>query len=449
VHVALFIIDKHIIVCFYSFFCYTLVNKLQEVKMAGKDDFFGDDSASGESGEASLDDFFQPAVTEPAPPPAPPEPSIAPPEPSAAPPPEPTPMPPEPEPSAPEPSPFPEIAAEPPPEPSLPEPSAPTESEIGETLFPMEKGAEPPPVFDDEPELSEEPAAEEAPKEPKPGLFARIPRLAIFITIGIIAGALIRGGGYFGYKYYESTKKKKSAKKEPVSVATSPVVPKETPAINGEPPRSVPAPVPGPKKKASRATSKKSGKKKTTAATTSKKRGPKKKIKKYTPKPLPKLPPAKRLVHGMWLVHLERLALEDTLAKDAEIIRKAGLSPFRVIERRATQLTEYRLVANFANARDAHAAAWKADKLGFRPKVGTSGRKARVTFSVSFSRNYAEKQRNKLAAKGISNIKVVKVRSSRKLQSLRTGPYSTEAEARNAAQKLKGSGFPNAMVMRS
>ena len=87
--------------------------------------------------------------------------------------------------------------------------------------------------------------------------------------------------------------------------------------------------------------------------------------------------------------------------------------------------------------------------MGYRPEVVRQGRGARVTLAVAFSNGEAEKVRNELGKQNISNIKIVTARTSKRLQALRAGPFNTEAEAQKAAEKLKGSGFANILVMRN
>jgi len=448
--------------------------------MAGKDDFFGDGSGIGDSEDASLDDFFQPAVSESEPPP-PQQPEVAPPAPEVPPAPQAPPVPeapPAPEvtpshPSMPDAQPFPE---EPPDQSSFsiqppPPDSGPDEQD---SLFPMEKGAEMDAYAE---EASDDSGVEivepdETDKgEGKPGIFSKIPRVAIVILIAVVTAALVGGGGYFVYSKFIATKKDKTPKKtKVVAKAPSPIVPKEVPAVEANQPESVspsqplvanPKPEPKSKKakKATKAKKAKKAKKKpvTPVAAPKKKASPKprktaktvKKVKPYKAKALEGLPPQKQPPRGTWAVHLERLALETTIVKDSQLVKKAGFDPFRIVERKSSQLTEYRLVAYFPSLNDAYSAAWKADEMGYRPNIKKGRKGATVVFVVSFSQNDAENMRGELEKKGLGKVKISKVRNSKRLQSLRVGPFDTEGEALSAAKKLKSGGFPHAMVIRN
>jgi len=487
--------------------------------MPEKDDFFGNDSGAEVEGsdEASLDDFFQPAVTQPkpkpppppkaSPPPPPPKatpppppPKAAPPPPKAAPPPPPKASPPPPPPKAapppppaqratpppPPPSPPPAQKAPPPPKPQSsvplpprkaapppPPPPPPKQPEIEaqpfpeyeepsliaslrkkpatqEPLFPIEKGLDLPPLTTDMNSGDDEVPAmiEEPPKASKPGFFDRIPRLAVIIT-GVVIGAMLSGGGiYFGLNYYSKKKAAQSVKPE---VASSPIIAIEKPTTETpitpagkqiKQPQTPPKPTgAAPKTVPVKVTGKPPEPPKTTVPT-------KTEAKPYTPKPLPALPPIKSVSTPAWSVALERLALETSIARDAELVRKAGFQPFRVIENRSVSLTEHRLIIDFPNSNDAYALAWKVDKLGYRPEVAIKGRGATVTLAIAFSGAEAEKIRSDLSKQGISNIKIVTAQTTKRLQSLRAGPFNSDAEAQKAAEKLKGTGFPNSVVMR-
>ena len=260
---------------------------------------------------------------------------------------------------------------------------------------------------------------------------------------------MLSGGGiYFGLNYYSKKKAAQSVKPE---VASSPIIAIEKPTTETpitpagkqiKQPQTPPKPTgAAPKTVPVKVTGKPPEPPKTTVPT-------KTEAKPYTPKPLPALPPIKSVSTPAWSVALERLALETSIARDAELVRKAGFQPFRVIENRSVSLTEHRLIIDFPNSNDAYALAWKVDKLGYRPEVAIKGRGATVTLAIAFSGAEAEKIRSDLSKQGISNIKIVTAQTTKRLQSLRAGPFNSDAEAQKAAEKLKGTGFPNSVVMR-
>jgi len=392
--------------------------------MAGKDDdFFGNGTGPGEGEEANLDDFFQPAVSEPGPESAPPPTPPAQEEPqfpvSAD--------------SAPEVQPFPEETPVPQAVPESPPAAPPPPGEPSiESLFPTERGSDQYAAEESSGEAEEAVLADETGDKPaRPRISLKVPRLAIIIVIGVLVGAVIGGGGYFGYRYFLAGKGKADAtvKKAVEAPAAFPVKRAARPGAEG--PSAA---------KGDRAAAVAGG---PAAEPDGRKMRP------YKPEPQPQMPQIKKPPKGTWSVHLERLALESSVAKDAEIVRKAGLTPYRVPESRNTRVTEFIIVADYAKEEDAHSAAWKIHDMGYRPRIEKKGNGYRVEAAVTFSASDAGEIRRKLDAGGVKNVKVLKERKAKKLQALRAGPFRTRTEALEALKKLKSKGFPHAMVLKN
>ncbi len=389
--------------------------------MAGKDDdFFGDGSGSGESEETNLDDFFQPAVSKPEPESAPPSEQEEPQFPAST-------------ESVPEAQPFPEEAGEPQPAPEAP--SAPPEQPAAaeppiESLFPTEQGSEGYASEEDSDDLPEAVPADEGGGKPKKSRFSlKVPRVAIFVLVGILVGAIIGGGGYFGYRYFLAGSGIFGIGKK--SAEAPPAMPGKKAAQPGD---EMPSEPKGDK---------------TAAAGGGEATPGEKKARPYEPKPLPKMPPVKSPPKGTWSVHLERLALETSVAKDAQVVRKMGFTPFRAPENRSTRVTEFRVTAEYSGEDDANSAAWKIDDMGYRPRIKKSGGTYRIDVAVTYSAKDAGEIRRKLDSGGVKNVKVHKSRETKQLQALRVGPFKTKSEAGKAAGKLKRNGFAHAMVMKN
>lgn len=166
------------------------------------------------------------------------------------------------------------------------------------------------------------------------------------------------------------------------------------------------------------------------------------------PPPLPSLPPVKNVARGKWTVHLERAALVETIAMDAEKTRKAGFQPYRVLESRTTSVIEYTVVFEFADASEAYNAARKIAAIGYRPEVRKQrGGGAKIEAAVVFSDGAAKEIVSSLESKGIRGGRIEKRDGHLRLQGLRMGPYNTEAEARDAAGKMRSAGFAEASAV--
>mgnify|MGYP005831606915 CR=1 FL=1 len=412
--------------------------------MPEKDDFFGDDYTAGTSDESSLDDFFQPAVKEEKP--------KEPPKPKAAPP-----------PKKPAPSPPSKKSALPPPPPPPPPPVedfAPVTDEsisapaMEEELFPIKRDAAPPPQPPPPAEVAEPvettlteetlqpPLTEKPPMAiTQPKGESSIKRVALIVVGALIAVGILGGGGYIGYPKLLKLLRKKTPK--PTKVVTKPETPIEKPqaVVPATEPIQPPSPT-----VATQPQSPKPKQPPTTSTPTSAPKAPP--IEPFTPPPLPELPPVKSVAKGKWTVHLERLALMETIAKDAEKVRKAGFEPYRVVEPRATRLTEYRITISFDKLENANNSAKKIMEMGFRPTVIKIGKGGKVTVATVFSDSASRNIVSQLTGSGFKKVDVEKRVNLIKLTALRVGSYDTEAQAREAMEKLKQEGFPTASVIR-
>jgi L-alanine-DL-glutamate epimerase-like enolase superfamily enzyme len=147
-------------------------------------------------------------------------------------------------------------------------------------------------------------------------------------------------------------------------------------------------------------------------------------------------------------VHLERVALLETLAKDGEKVRKAGFEPYRVPEARGTRVTEYKITISFDNLEEANNSARKILEMGYRPTVVKVGKGGKVIVATVFSEGASREIVAHLTGSGFQKVEVEKRANEIRLNALRVGAYDTEAQARETAEKLKQAGFSGASVIR-
>lgn len=151
---------------------------------------------------------------------------------------------------------------------------------------------------------------------------------------------------------------------------------------------------------------------------------------------------------GPYKVQVGSYMLEASKVEPESILKELGYNDFHYAPEQQTLKMYHVMVGKDLTREQANEMMGRIEKLGYAPEMvpGAGGYRVKAYSYGSYS--IAKSTRSKISGAGLGPVTIESETSQVTLDQLRVGSYKTKTEADKALRDLKRSGFPNAIIVK-